>query len=85
MAAEPLIPDTGIEFLLASPHPFVEDGFDLYHDDQGEAALQFITLIPATRAEFEFLGEHENDADALLELWESRDTDLLDIYRASAV
>ena len=83
--AEPLIPGTGIEFLLASPHPFVDDGFDVYCDDQGEPALQFITLIPATRAEFDFVRERDNDADELLRLWESRDTDLLDIYRNSAV
>jgi hypothetical protein len=82
--AGPLIPGTHIEFLLASHHPFVEDGFDVYHDDRGEPALRFITLIPATRAEFELHREHGDDSDALLELWESEDTELLDVYRASA-
>lgn len=81
--AEPLIPGTGIEFLLASLHPYVAD-FDLFYDDQGELALRYITMIPATRAEFELVREHGDD-EVLRDLWESRGTELLDIYRPSAI
>ncbi|GLY81616.1 suppressor of fused domain protein [Actinoallomurus iriomotensis] len=81
--AEPLIPGTAIEFLLASPHPYVDEAFDLFYDDD-ELALRYITLIPATRAEFELVREHGDD-EALRDLWESRATDLLDVYRTSAV
>lgn len=82
--AEPLIPGTNIEFLLAWPHPFLDKDFDTYRDDGGDPALQFITLIPATRAEFEHIRDHDSPI-ALLELWESRDTSLLDLHRASAI
>lgn len=83
--AEPLIPGTSIEFLLAWPHAFVDEEFDVYRDDDGTAALQYITLIPATRAEFELVHEHNDDPQQLVELWESRDTNLLDLYRTSAI
>lgn len=82
--AEPLIPGTAIEFLLAWTHPHAEDHFDLYRDEHGTPTLQYITLIPATRAEFEHVRAHDDDPGALLELWESREPDLLNIYRQSA-
>ncbi len=81
---EPLIPGSGIEFLLAWTHPYTEEGFDLYRDEHDEPALRYITLIPATRAEFEFARDRD-DPLPLLELWESHETHLLDIYRSSAV
>jgi hypothetical protein len=82
--AEPLVPGTNIEVLLAFQHPFADEGFDLYYD-RGEPALRFVTLIPATRPEFDWLRDHDDDAEALLDLWESRETDLLDVHRPSAV
>ncbi|WP_040791553.1 suppressor of fused domain protein [Nocardia paucivorans] len=81
---EPLIPGSGIEFLLAWTHPYTDDGFDLYRDEHDEPALRYITLIPATRAEFEFARDRD-DPLPLLELWESHETLLLDIYRPSAI
>ncbi|GLZ10674.1 hypothetical protein Acsp04_09090 [Actinomadura sp. NBRC 104425] len=83
--SEPLIPGSRIEFLLAAGHPCTGDGFNVFHDRQGRPALQVITLIPATRAEFELVREHGGDSGKLLEVWRSRNTDLLDVYRESAV
>ncbi|MGK3208465.1 hypothetical protein ABFJ78_45575 [Amycolatopsis sp. MEPSY49] len=83
--AEPLIPGTGIAFLLAAPHPFAGEEFDLYRDDRGEPALRFITLLPCTLDEFTFVREHDGDPAALFDVWESRETDILDLYRESAV
>ncbi|RSN34585.1 hypothetical protein DL990_13120 [Amycolatopsis sp. WAC 01416] len=83
--AEPLIPGTGIAFLLAAPHPFADEEFDLYHDDRSEPALRFVTLLPCTLGEFEFVREHDDEPAALYDVWESRETDILDLYRASAV
>ncbi|MBC6456574.1 suppressor of fused domain protein [Actinomadura sp. HBU206391] len=81
--AEPLIPDTQICGLFAEPHPYADEEFNLFRDDQGEIAVEFITLVPVTRAEFEFLREHGDEE--MFEVWSERETDLLDIYRASAV
>ncbi|UOX90919.1 suppressor of fused domain protein [Amycolatopsis sp. FBCC-B4732] len=83
--AEPLIPGTGIAFLLAAPHPFADAEFDVYRDDQGEPALQLVTLLPCTRAEFEYVHAHDDDPDVLFDRWRDRDTDILDLYRKSAV
>ncbi|NBH12572.1 hypothetical protein [Amycolatopsis sp. SID8362] len=83
--AEPLIPGTGVAFLLAAAHPFADAEFDLYRDERGEPALQLVTLLPCTRAEFEFVHAHDEDPEVLFDRWRDRDTDILDLYRASAV
>ncbi|GAA5180264.1 hypothetical protein GCM10023322_12170 [Rugosimonospora acidiphila] len=63
---------------------YLEEDFDLFYDDEGGLALQFITLIPATRTEFELVRGQADDK-ALRDLWESCGTDLLDVYRTPAV
>jgi len=59
------------------PAPFAGDGFDVFRDQQGRPALRVITLIPATRAEFEPV-RGQGDGRALLGVWRSQGTDLLD-------
>ncbi|MCW2946281.1 MAG: Suppressor of fused protein [Actinoallomurus sp.] len=80
---EPLVPGTSIHGLLAAPHPRADEMFNLFRNARGELQLQFITLVPITGPEAEYLRDHETGE--LFELWESRGTDLLDVYRASAV
>lgn len=81
--AEPLIPGSSVHGLLAAPHPYVDEMFNLFRNDAGELRLQFITLVPVTDGEAAFLREH--DTGDLFERWEDADTDLLDVYRDSAV
>jgi hypothetical protein len=80
---EPLIPGTGIHGLLAAPHPCADEMFNLFRNERDELQLQFITLVPITAPEADYLREHETGE--LFELWESEGTDLLDLYRASGV
>lgn len=81
--AEPLIPDSSVHGLLAAPHPYADEMFNLFRDDAGELRLQFITLVGVTDAEVDYLRDHETGD--LFDLWRSKDTDLLDVYRPSAV
>lgn len=83
LAGEPLIDGTGIHGLLATPHPYADEMFNLFRDATGELRLQFVTLVPVTEAEGRYLSDHETGE--LTELWETRGTDLLDLRRASAV
>ncbi len=80
---EPLIPGTAIHGLLAAPHPRTDEMFNLFRNDQDELRLQFITLVPVTAAEAEYLRTHETGE--LFDLWESKGTDVLDIYRPPAL
>jgi hypothetical protein len=80
---DPLISGTEILGLLAAPHPYADEMFNLFRDSGGELRLQFVTLVPVTGPEGRHLRDHETGE--LFELWESRGTDLLDLHRASAV
>ena len=79
----PLLPSTSVQGLLAAPHPYADEMFNLFRTPTGELSLQFITLVPVTAAEGRHLRSHETGE--LFELWESLGTDLLDLHRASAI
>jgi suppressor of fused protein SUFU len=83
LVEEPLVPDTEIRGLLAAPHPYADEMFNLVRDGDGTLRLQFVTLVPITGPEGRYLRDHE--AGELSELWSSAGTDLLDLRRASAV
>lgn len=83
LAEEPLIAGTAVHGLLAAPHPYADEMFNLFRDSAGELRLQFVTLVPVTETEGHYLRDHETGD--LSELWSSLDTDLLDLRRASAV
>jgi hypothetical protein len=79
----PLVPDSDIGGVVAAPHPYADDEFDMLRSADGTAELQLITLIPATVEELAFIERH--GTDALFERWETQETDLLDAFRRSAV
>jgi hypothetical protein len=83
LVEEPLIPGTAVRGLLAAPHPYADEMFNLFRDGSGELRLQFVTLVPVTGPEGRHLRDHETGE--LFELWESAGTDLLDLHRASAI
>lgn len=83
LTEEPLVAGTLVHGLLAAPHPYADEMFNLFRDAGGELRLQFVTLVPITDAEGRYLGDHETGD--LAERWEARGTDLLDLRRASAV
>jgi hypothetical protein len=79
----PVIPGTEIAGLVAATHPYAAEGFDTLPDPDGKPQLQLITLLPATRAELTYAGEHS--VDDLYSAWEDQATDLLDTHRRSAI
>lgn len=83
LAEEPLIAGTALSGLLAAPHPYADEMFNLFRDSAGVLRLQFVTLVPVTEAEGRYLEDHETED--LFERWKSLGTDLLDLRRASAV
>lgn len=83
LVEEPLIPGTAVRGLLAAPHPYADEMFNLFRDGSGELRLQFVTLVPVTGPEGRHLRDHETGE--LFELWESAGTDLLDLHRTSAI
>jgi hypothetical protein len=83
LVEEPLVPGTSIQGLLAAPHPYADEMFNLFRDANGELTLQFVTLVPLTGSEGAYLRDHETGE--LFELWESAGTDLLDLHRAPAL
>ena len=83
LGEDPLLSGTEIRGLLAAPHPYADEMFNLFRDSAGELRLQFVTLVPITGPEGRHLRDHETGE--LFELWESRGTDLLDLHRASAI
>lgn len=83
LGEEVLIPGTEVRGLLAAPHPYADEMFNLFRDASGGLRLQFVTLVPVTGPEGRHLRDHETGE--LFELWESRGTDLLDLRRASAI
>lgn len=80
---EPLVPGTEISGLLAAPHPYADEMFNLFRTPTGELQLQFITLIPITAPEAAYLDD--NETSDLFDRWQAEKTDLLDLHRASAV
>lgn len=83
LVEEPLVPGTAIRGLLAAPHPYADEMFNLFRDAKGELSLQFVTLVPLTGPEGAYLRDHETGE--LFELWSAAGTDLLDLQRSSAV
>jgi hypothetical protein len=80
---QPIIADSQMQGILASPSPFFGGEFDLYRDDNGQPVLQIITLIPVTAAEADFV--EEADAEELYDIWRENRTNLLNVYRESAL
>lgn len=81
--AEPLIPETRICGFAYFLHPLLPKEFDYFRDADGTAVLRFVTLVPVTEPEFRLVqGE---GFGGLREVWKSNDTDILDLYRESAV
>lgn len=83
LVEEPLVPGTEIRGLLAAPHPYADEMFNLLRGADGELRLQFVTLVPLTGPEGRYLRDHETGE--LFDLWKSADTDLLDLRRTSAL
>jgi hypothetical protein len=80
---QPIIANSRMHGFLASPSPYFGSAFDLYRDDDGTPALQLITLIPVTAAEAQYV--EDADAEELSDLWRENRTNLLDVYRESAL
>ena len=80
---EPLVPGSRVHGLLAAPHPYADEMFNLFRDAEGRLSLQFVTLVPLTSAEAGHLRDHETGE--LFELWKASGADLRDLHRASAV
>ncbi|RSN67340.1 suppressor of fused domain protein [Actinomadura sp. WAC 06369] len=83
--AEPLIPDTRISAFAHFLHPLLPKEFAYFRNAAGEAALRFVTVVPMTDAEFLFVRDEEEGFSGLMEVWRLNGTDILDLYRKSAV
>jgi hypothetical protein len=83
--AEPLIPDTLICGLAYYLHPLLPVEFNYFRDADGEALLRFVTVVPITEPEFQFVRNDENGFNGLMDVWRAGNTDILDLYRKSAV
>lgn len=83
MADNPIIPESQIQGVIASTHPYVDADMEEMPGADGETELQLLTLIPVTGAEGQLA--RQQGADALYDRWEAQETDLLDISRASSV
>jgi hypothetical protein len=83
LADNPLIPDSQIQGVIASSHPYVDGDVETLVGPDGEVELQLLTLIPITAGEGHLA--RDQGPDALYDKWEERETDLLDIFRTSAV
>jgi hypothetical protein len=79
----PLVEGSEIGGVVAMPHPYADDEFDILLDEQGQMVLQFVTLVPITKREIAYAEEH--GADALFAVWEEQETDTLNVFRSSAV
>ncbi|MFI0260289.1 suppressor of fused domain protein [Streptomyces sp. NPDC017056] len=82
-APEPFWEDLDMAGVMIVNHPYIEDGFESVLNAEGRTEMQILTVVPVTAAEIAYVNEH--DADALYEIWEEEETDLLDVTRASAV
>jgi len=83
--AEPLIPGSHVQCLLAVPHPWADEDFSHFRNAQGEAVLQIITLLPLTRPELDSMDPRSDPVEQILSLTEAKGLDVRDIYRDSAV
>lgn len=81
--ADPLIPGSELRGLIAAPHPSADEMFNLFRNAEGELRLRFITLVPITGPEANYLQDHETAE--LFDLWNSEGVDLLDVYRTSVI
>jgi Suppressor of fused protein (SUFU) len=79
LTEEPLVPGTRVHGLLAAPHPVADEMFNLFRNTRGELQLQFVTLVPITGAEADYLRDH--DTGDLFERWAAEGTDVLDLHR----
>lgn len=79
----PIIANSQMHGFLAAPSPYFGPAFDLYRADDGTPALQLVTLIPVTAAEAQYV--EDADADELSDIWQESRTNLLDVYRGSAL
>ena len=83
--AEPLIPETQISSLAFSAHPHRPEEFDHFRNADGDPVLRFVTVVPLTEAEFQFVRTEKGGFHGLMEVWQLNETDILDLYRKSAV
>ncbi|MFD0851196.1 suppressor of fused domain protein [Actinomadura adrarensis] len=83
--AEPLIPETRISAFAHSAHPHLPTEFDHFRNADGEPVLRFVTVLPMTDPEFLFVMDAKDGLHDLMEVWRLNRTDILDIYRESAV
>jgi suppressor of fused protein SUFU len=83
LADNPIIPDSQIQGVIAATHPYVDGDVETLIGSDGEAELQILTLIPITAAEGHLA--RDSGPDALYDRWEAQETDLLDLFRPSAV
>ena len=81
--SQPLLAGTQIYGVLGAPHPYLDEGFDLFRAADGEILLQIVTLIPVTRAEIDFIAAH--GYEKLGAIWQEHGTDLLDVERGSPI
>lgn len=82
-SSEPLLSDVEIQGVITLAHPYTDDDFDLLVDEDGEAELQFVSLVPVTKAEADEI--EANGIDGVNTRWQEDDTDLFDLSRPSAV
>lgn len=80
---KPWIPGTQISSLVFGTHPYVADEFHAFRNTEGKVVLRLITLIPLTDPEFLFA--LDKGYPDMVETWKDMGTDLLDLYRPSAV
>jgi len=77
----PLLAGTDIHGVIAGPHPFFPEDFDLFHDESDTVALRVVTLVPATAADLAFANEF--GVERLRERWAEEGTDVLDVERGT--
>ncbi|AOS65114.1 suppressor of fused domain protein [Actinoalloteichus hymeniacidonis] len=80
---ELIIPESRVQGVLACPHPYLSDEFDVFTDNAERPVLQLITLIPLLSAEVDFIAAE--GPTALQQRWSDQGTNLLSVYRQPAV
>lgn len=81
----PLIPDTRIHGLLFGVHPVFPD-VALFRDQEGGAALQFLTLLPLDENELRWVaeGDPHSRQERLWTRWKQRKVEFWDIRRTAS-
>ncbi|MFE1177164.1 suppressor of fused domain protein [Streptomyces sp. NPDC058773] len=82
-APEPFWEDLHMAGVMIVTHPYIEDGFESVQNASGRTEMAILTIVPVTASEIAYV--NENGADALYEIWEEEETDLLDVTREPAV